>query len=400
MLTNWSTYVQVQVFADKQSNPLLGVDAGFGGIFFRRASMSRLRLFLFALVVSFSGHSEPLLAADKVQALIGVRNMDESQAPFIVAKYLGYFSQEGLDVDLLTVGGSNEIAIQVGSGNANLGEASPAQAVIGMQENAAAPLDVRYFYDAGYRNIWTISVPADSNITAIAELRGKKIGITSLGSGGVTYGRAYVRSAGLDPDKDVTFIPIGVGSQAVTAIRQKLVDAIVFWDAANVRFELSGVALRNLDIGKKYETLPDLSFLAKNDVIKNNPKMLIGFARAVSKAIDFTIANPAAAVLITWKVYPESRPREADAQKALAQGIKILDARKPGWTSAKTNGKNGLFVEEDWNNLSSFLLGGGQIAQPVPTSRMYTNDLIDQINNYDRKAIIQQAKDFDLGSVL
>jgi NitT/TauT family transport system substrate-binding protein len=361
--------------------------------------MSKLRLFLFTLVVTFGVHCEAALAADKVQALIGVRNMDESQAPFIVAKYLGYFSQEGLDVDLLTVGGSNEIAIQVASGNANLGEASPAQAVIGMQENAAAPLDVRYFYDAGYRNIWTISVPADSSIKKIAELRGKTIGITSLGSGGVTYAKAYVRSAGLDPDKDVTFLPIGVGPQAVTAIRQKLVDAIVFWDAANVRFELSGVALRNLDIGEKLESLPDLSLLARNDVIKTNPKMLIGFARALSKAIDFTIANPAAAVLITWKVYPESRPKEPEPQKALAQGLKILEARRPGWTSSKANGKNGLFIEEDWKNLSNFLLAGGQITQPVPTSRMYTNDLIDEINNYDRNAIVQQAKNFDLGSL-
>jgi NitT/TauT family transport system substrate-binding protein len=360
--------------------------------------MSKLRLFLFALVVSFGVHCVPGFAAEKVQALIGIRTMDESQAHFVVAKYLGYFSQEGLDVDLLLVGGSNEIAIQVASGNANLGAASPSQAVIGMQEKAAASLDVRYFYDTTYRNIWTISVPADSNIKTIADLRGKKIGITSLGSGGVTYGKAYVRSAGLDPDKDVTFIPIGSGPQAVTAIRQKLVDAIVFWRAANARFELSGIPLRNLDIGE-LETLPDLSLLARNDVIKNNPKMLIGFARALSKAIDFTHANPAAAVLITWKMYPESRSKEPDAQKALAQGLKILESHSPGWTSAKTNGKNGLFIEEDWKKLSDFLLAGGQIAQPVPTSRMYTNALIDEINNYDRNAIIQQAKDFDLGSV-
>lgn len=362
--------------------------------------MSNLRLFLFASMVLFGMCcGQPVLAAGKVQALIGVRNMDESQAPFIVAKYLGYFSREGLDVDLLTVGGSNEIAIQVASGNANLGAASPAQAVIGMQENSAAPLDVRYFYNFCYRNIWSMSVPADSTIKSFAELRGKKIGIPSLGSGGVTYGKAYVRSAGLDPDKDVTFIPIGVGSQAVSAVRQKIVDAIVFWDVADVRFELSGLALRSLDIGEKLEALPDLSLLAKNDVIKNNPQMLIGFARAVSKAIDFTNANPAAAVLITWKVYPESRPREPDAQKALAQGLKILEARSPGWTSAKTNGKNGLFAEDDWENLSSFLLAGGQIARPVPASRMYTNDLIDEINDYDRNLVIRQAKEFDIGSI-
>jgi hypothetical protein len=40
-----------------------------------------------------------------------------------------------------------------------------------------------------------------------------------------------------------------------------------------------------------------------------------------------------------------------------------------------------------------------QITQPVPTSRMYTNDLIDEINNYDRAAVVQQAKNFDLKSL-
>lgn len=377
----------------------MGVDANFGRIFARRVIVSKLRLFLFSLAVLLSAHCAPVLAAEKVQALIGIRNMDESQAPFIVAKYLGYFSQEGLDVDLLNVGGSNEIAIQVGSGNANIGAASPSQAVISMQENVAASLDVRYYYCFAYSNIWTISVPEGSSIKTIAELRGKKIGVPSFGSGGLTYGKAYVRSAGLDPEKDVTFIPIGSGSQAASAIRQKVVDAVAFWNVANARFELSGLPLRDLDIGEKFEALPDLSLLAKNDTIKNNPKMLIGFARAVSKAIDFTRANPAAAVYITWKVYPESRSKEADPQKALAEGLKILQVRSPSWTSPKTHGKNGLFLEDDWKSLSDFLLAGGQIAKPVPTSRIYTNDLIDQINDYDRNAVIQQAKNFDIGSI-
>lgn len=361
--------------------------------------MIRSKLLLFVLALSLGANCGAGLAAEKVRALIPVRNIDKSLAPFVVAKYLGYFDQEGLDVDLLAVGGSNEVAIQVAAGNAELGEATPAQAVIGMQENAAAPLDLRYFYDAGYRNIWSISVPAESSIKTIADLRGKKIGVTSLGSAGTTYGKAYVRSGGLDPDKDVTFIPIGVGPQAVTAIRQNVVDAIVFWDAANVRFELSGIALRPLEIGKKLETLPDVSILARNDTIKTKPKMLIGFARAVSKALDFTIANPAAAVLIAWKVYPESRPKESDTQKALAQGLKVSELRMAGWKNSKTHGKNGLFLAEDWNNLSDFLLREKQITQPVPASRMYTNDLIDEINSYDRAAVVQQAKNFDLRSL-
>ena len=358
--------------------------------------MSRRFITFFGLLLGTFVNVQGGVAAEKVRALIPVRSIDESLAPFPVAKYLGYYQEEGLDVDLLAVGGSNEVAIQVAAGNGDLGEATPAQAVIGMQENAAAPLDIRYFYDAGYRNIWSISVPAGSSIESIADLRGKKIGVTALGSAGTTYGKAYLRSAGLDPDKDVAFIPIGTGSQAVTAIRQNAVDAIVFWDAANIRFELNGVALRALKIDEKLETLPDVSILARNDVIKNRPKMLAGFARAVAKALDFTLANPAAAVLITWKMYPESRPKEANLEKALEQGLRISQLRMAGWTNPKTNGKHGLFLEEDWKALGDFLLREKQIAQPVPTSRMYTNDLIDEINNYDRQSIVQQARSFDL----
>lgn len=361
--------------------------------------MTKSFLAFMAFLLALCLNAETGLTAEKVRALIPVRNIDESLAPFPVAKFLGYYEQEGLDVELVAVGGSNEVAIQIAAGNGDVGEATPAQAVIGMQENASAPLDLRYFYNAGYRNIWSISVPADSTVKSIADLRGKKIGVTALGSAGTTYGKAYIRSGGLDPESDVTFVPIGAGSQAVAAIKQKIVDAIVFWDAANIRFELNGIPLRALKLDEKLEALPDVSILARNDVIRDRPKMVTGFARAVSKALDFTLANPAAAVLITWKMYPESRPKESDPEKALAQGLKISQHRMAGWTNKKTNGKNGLFIEEDWKNLGDFLLREKQIAQPVPTSRMYTNAFIDEINNYDRAAIVRQAKEFDLKSV-
>jgi NitT/TauT family transport system substrate-binding protein len=175
--------------------------------------MRRLKLVLFALMLASGAHSDAALAADKVQFLIGGRSLDESQAQFIVAKYLGYFTQEGLDVDLLAVGGANEIAIQIATGNATFGSVSPAQAIVGMQTSATTPWDVRYFYNATYRNIWSMSVPADSKVKAVGELRGKKIGIVSMSSGGITYAKVFLRSAGLDPDKDVTFMRSYSGGQ-------------------------------------------------------------------------------------------------------------------------------------------------------------------------------------------
>jgi NitT/TauT family transport system substrate-binding protein len=335
-------------------------------------------------------------AAERVRALIPVRNIDESIAPFVVAKYLGYYEQDGLDVQLVAVGGSNEVAIQIGAGNGEVGEATPAQAVIGMQEGATAPLDVRYYYNVGYKNIWSMSVPSDSPIKSIADLKGKKIGITAFGSAGTTYGKAYLRSNGLDPDKDVTWIAIGAGAQAVAAIRQHIVDAIVFWDAAVARFEVGGLHLRQLKIDEKLERIPDISLLAKQETIKSKPQMLVGFARGLSKGIDFTLANPEAAILITWSLYPEAKPSDPDPKARLAQGMAILKPKIEGWVSPDAGGKHGLFITKDWETLGNFLLQEKQIAKPVPTSRMFTNALIDEINAYDRQAVLSQAATFDV----
>jgi len=270
--------------------------------------------------------------------------------------------------------------------------------VIGMQEGASAPLDLRYFFSVEYRNIWSISVPADSPIKSVAELKGKRIGVTALGSAGMNYGKAYLRSAGLNPDSDATFVPIGAGGQAITAIRQKAVDAIVFWETANVTFDVAGAPVRQLPIENKLVNLPDVSLLATNETIRKNPKLLVGFGRAFAKGLDFCLANRPACVLMTWKVYPETRPVEGSPEKKLERGLKIISSLD-SFTDEQIGDKRGEFIESRWDDLSAFLLQSGQITKPVPAFRMLTREFIDEINNYDRAEIVKQARGFDLKSL-
>jgi NitT/TauT family transport system substrate-binding protein len=89
--------------------------------------MSKL-LAIFLLTVSTGGVISNAVAAEKVNVLLPQRNANEAIAPFIAAKYLGYLDKEGLDVDYILAAGSNEVAIQVATGNAPIGWASPAQA--------------------------------------------------------------------------------------------------------------------------------------------------------------------------------------------------------------------------------------------------------------------------------
>jgi NitT/TauT family transport system substrate-binding protein len=335
-------------------------------------------------------------SAEKVRILIPVRTIDEAFSPFVVAKEKGYFDAEGYDVALLAVGGSNEAALQVSSGNAEVGAASPGEAVIGIQ---SGQLKIRYYYDMYYANIWSVAVLPDSPIKTLADLKGKKLGVQSMGSAGTTFAKAFVKDAGLDPQRDISFLPIGLGAQAITSVRQQLVDGVIFWDAALAKLAFSGLKLREVPAPANLRTLPDVGLLARNDTIEKNPKMLIGIARAVAKGYDFSMANPEAAVLITWKAYPEARSKNPDAADALAEGVAVNQGRLAIWNSEKIGAKHGLFVRADWQRLLQFLKDQGAMPDVPPVDSVITGQLIDQINIYDRASVIADAKKEDLGKL-
>jgi NitT/TauT family transport system substrate-binding protein len=328
-------------------------------------------------------------ALEKVRVLIPVRNIDEAFSPFVVARDKGYFAAEGYDVTLIAVGGSNESAIQVAAGNAEVGAASPGEALVGIQ---SGKLDIRYFYDLYYANIWSIAVLPDSPIKTLTDLKGKKLGVQSMGSAGTTFGRAFVQAAGLDPQTDISLLPIGVGAQAVTSVRQKLVDGVVFWDAALAKFAFSGLKLREVRAPENLRTLPDVGLLARNDTIAKNPKMLVGIARAIAKGYDFSMANPEAAVRITWKAYPEAKSANPDPAEAIKEGIAVNQGRLGIWSSPKTGDKHGALIDDDWARLILFLTDQKVLPADMPTSKVLTNQFIDDINKYDRAAVISEAK--------
>jgi NitT/TauT family transport system substrate-binding protein len=232
----------------------------------------------------------------------------------------------------------------------------------------------------------------DSRIKTLADLKGKRLGVQSMGSAGTTFGRAFVQAAGLDPDKDVSFLPIGVGAQAVTSVRQKLVDGAVYWDAALEKFKFAGLDLRALPVPEDLRSLPDVSLLARSETISKDPKMLIGVARAIAKAYDYSMANPEAAVLITWKDYPEARSKSPDAAAALKEGVTVNQTRLSIWNSPGVGDKHGTLVDADWSRLIQFFVDQKVLPAAVPVDHVITNEFINDINAYDRAAVIEAAK--------
>jgi NitT/TauT family transport system substrate-binding protein len=65
------------------------------------------------------------------------------------------------------------------------------------------------------------------NINSVEDLKGKKIGVTTLGALTALMARYIVEQHGLDPQKDVTLLAVGGGPEALAAIASGQIDAIV-----------------------------------------------------------------------------------------------------------------------------------------------------------------------------
>jgi NitT/TauT family transport system substrate-binding protein len=109
----------------------------------------------------------------------------------------------------------------------------------------------------------------------------------------------------------------------------------------------------------------------------------------------FAIANPEAAIRITYEVYPQVRGTGRDEATALRDDIKTLEARIRSW-SPEAGGvtKWGENSEANYQAYLDFLLKNGVIKQPAKAADLITNDLIDDINRFDQEEVKKLAREY------
>ena len=167
--------------------------------------MLRRSIASLAAVALLSSVALPALAKDKF--VYGVPSaISSAVANFAFAKELGYFDQENLDVELVPLAGSSVIIPQLLSGQIHASGASLEPLVIARQPGKQN-FPLKFVYNYLRNSVWEFAVPADSPVKTVADLKGKTIGVVSLGSGNVYTTRAILAASGVDP-KGVTLQPV------------------------------------------------------------------------------------------------------------------------------------------------------------------------------------------------
>jgi NitT/TauT family transport system substrate-binding protein len=143
--------------------------------------------------------------------------------PLTIAESLGYFKNEGLDVTVADfAGGSRALQAMIG-GSAEV-VSGAFEHTINMQVKGQR---LRAFALQGRAPQIVLGVNPKTmpNFKSVAELKGKKLGVTAPGSSTNVLANFVLGKAGLKPG-DVSIIGIGAGSGAVAAMRSGQIDAI------------------------------------------------------------------------------------------------------------------------------------------------------------------------------
>ena len=303
---------------------------------------------------------------DASNVTIGLTYIPNIQfSPVYVADAQGMYNEAGIDATIRHHGSHEGFFTALLAGEEDVVIASGDEAVAA----AAQGLDIVSIgqYYASYPG--TVIVPASSEITTLADLKGKTVGIP--GEHGANYyaTRSAMQEAGL-AESDVTISPIGYTQQAALAAGQ--VDAVVgFTNNDAVQMRLSGLDIREIPLDDGSTPLVAASIVTTREWAQAHPQQARAVVSATASAMNAIAENPQVALDATaqWDT-------TLTDETSLGAANAVLAATVPLWLGddARSDGVQDLAT---WSSMVSFLSSIGVLEGDVDPSAIVTNEYAD-----------------------
>lgn len=297
----------------------------------------------------------------------------------VVASELGFYEEEGIEVELVAISDAVPAASLVQNGNADaaLISASDALSAAAKTTDLALPYDER---TGGAEFIYGIVVPEDSGITELTELAGENIGLASPDQDLALLASA-LEQVGMSLD-DVQTTVVGPGGSSVAeSLRNGRIAAYTGTLADFAAFGDAGLEVENI-IPEGLEGLPVGGYVVRAEDLAANDD-IVRFLRALAKGTYVALERPEIAELVTRKVAPDQW-REPEVAEFLLEGLSETLVPFDGTTF-------GDIKVERWQGAQDLLMQVGAMTEPADLSAFLDAGYLDQINDWDRDAVLAQA---------
>jgi len=306
--------------------------------------------------------ARPAMAARTVTYLFPAPSFLPAFIPFHVARKRGYFEANNLAVTTQTVKGGVEVGKQVGAGNGDFGNGLGDTPII-VRPNG---VPVRAVALLGQHPIFQIAARKAANIKSLADLRGRKIGVTAYQEAGYYALLAVLRANGLSRN-DVEIQALGPAGVTQLMIAQS-VDAIMAVIEWADEIESQGVTLDYFPIDKFFPAMPQ-AILASDKTIKDRPDLVSAFVKAQLQAVRDCIDDPGKAARDFVSAVPQYEGREAMVDRVLRRYVLDVYRTEPPSDLGKLSA-------ERFRTVQSFYLDNNIIQSTSPVEDLYTNEFV------------------------
>ena len=242
-----------------------------------------VRLLGLALVV-LSADVNPASAIDNMR--VAHPSISASVLCLMIANKEGYFKEEGINVEFLSIRG--EIAIRTTLAGEIDFFTNAGSALAAVARNVPVKI-LAVFQDKPGWDL--IALP---NIKSIAQLRGQTVAIMSPEGSLAVVTREILKKNGLDPAKDANLVVMGGDDVRFPALKAKAIQATLFNTAASLRAQKDGFV--KLTSAGEYVNTIQGGLATSEEKIKQQPAKIARFMRAGMKGLAFFLAKRDAAI--------------------------------------------------------------------------------------------------------
>src|SRR5437764_7828353 len=220
--------------------------------------------------------------------------------PNELAQRLGYFTQQGLDVTLIDEASGQSAEDQVLAGQVDAGSGSYNHTI----DRQAAGKNIESVVQLGVApgEAEIVSAKEAGQIHSFADLKGKNLGVTELGSGTHALQIVLLHKAGLGPDQ-AHFVPVGAGDTFIAAMQQGKIDAGMTTEPTISRLLSTGVGKVLVDLRTPQSTqaalggsYPFICVFMSNSYVSSHKDVVQKLVNAYVKTLKWMHTHTAAEI--------------------------------------------------------------------------------------------------------
>lgn len=286
-------------------------------------------------------------------------------APQYVAIELGFFEEEGIELELINSQGADKVMTAVLSNQVDIGFAGPEAAI--------------YVYNEGkddYTEVFAQVTQKDGSFFVSREkiedfkwtdLKGKHV--LPGRKGGVPYMtlQYVIEQHGLDINTDLNFDNSISYDTMNSAFAAGTGDFVTIFEPTATVFENEGKGYIVASIGEDSGEIPFTAYFANKSFIENNPELIQKFVNAIYKGQQWVKDHSASEIAeVLSPSFPEV---DLNVLETVVNRYKEIDA----WKTEPS------MTEASFNKLQEVMVNAGELTQTAPYDKIVNNSFAEKV---------------------